>query len=186
MRLALLPAFLATCVSLFAAPPLPRKSPELTIAGPTVKSTPLSSYRGKVVVLEFLNTTCSHCQYAAGMLSKLQTDLGPKGFQAIGVAFVNSSPDEVKSFIQQFKPNFPIGVTSIQAVVNYMAWSPDDRPSTPQMVVIDRKVMIRAQSPPEGDPQLQDEKYLRAFIGKLLNESVPTPAKKAAPVAAKN
>ena len=71
---------------------VPRQSPEyaLDVAGRPAEL--LSKYKGKVVVMEFLFTTCPHCQKSATILSKLQREYGPKGFQAIGVA-INPNPD---------------------------------------------------------------------------------------------
>ena len=40
----------------------------------------------------------------------------------------------------------------------------------PLVVVIDKKGMIRAQSPPQGDPNLQDETKLRVMVETLLKE----------------
>ena len=45
-----------------------------------------------------------------------------------------------------------------------------DRPVVPLVAVIDRKGMLRAQSPPQGDATLQEENSLRALITSLLNE----------------
>ena len=36
----------------------------------------LSQYKGKVVVMAFILTTCSHCQRTTGYLNKLQKELG--------------------------------------------------------------------------------------------------------------
>jgi hypothetical protein len=41
------------------------------------------------------------------------------------------------------------------------------------VVVIDKKGMIRAQSPPQGDGNLQDESKLRELIESLLKEGGP-------------
>jgi hypothetical protein len=42
-----------------------------------------------------------------------------------------------------------------------------------QIVVIDRKGMIRAQSRPVRELNLEDENYLRNLIGDLLKEGTP-------------
>jgi len=57
--------------------------------------------------------------------------------------------------------------------------APEERFVVPQVLIIDRKGVIRAQSPPLGDANLQDEGYLRKMIEGLLKEA---PAK---PMAAK-
>lgn len=50
--------------------------------------------------------------------------------------------------------------------------------SVPQVVVIDRKGNIRAQSPAQGDPNLQMETYMRDLLDTLLKEPTAS-AKKA-------
>lgn len=166
-------ALLSLSVASFAMPPLPRKAPELTIADLAGNQTLLSSYRGKVVVIEFLATTCIHCQHATEMFIKLHKELGARGFQPIGIAAYDNSPQQVNAFVRQFAPTYPIGIANNDTVVNYMGFSLMDRVMVPQIVVIDRKGMIRAQSPPQGDPNLQDEGYLRNLIVSLLKESAP-------------
>ena len=85
MRFATLAAFVALGVSAVAMPPLPRKSPEFTIADSSGKTMLLSSFKGKVVVMEFLFVNSQHCIRVATTLNKLNNELGPRGFQAVGV-----------------------------------------------------------------------------------------------------
>jgi len=42
------------------------------------------------------------------------------------------------------------------------------RLAVPQILVIDRKGMVRAQSAPLGTAELQDETYMRTFLSGLL------------------
>jgi hypothetical protein len=44
----------------------------------------------------------------------------------------------------------------------------------PQIVVIDREGVIRAQSGRSGDPNLENENYLRNLIDSLLKEGAQT------------
>jgi cytochrome oxidase Cu insertion factor (SCO1/SenC/PrrC family) len=67
---------------------IPRQAPEYAFTLPGGKQDLLSNYKGKVIALEFLFTTCPHCQTSARTLSKLQGEFGAKGFQALGVATV--------------------------------------------------------------------------------------------------
>src|SRR5437868_5190648 len=96
----------------------PRPSPEYAIAMPNGQQDLLSKYKGKVVVLEFLFTTCPHCQHSAGVLSKLQTELGPKGFQALGVA-INPDPN-VPDFVRRYNVNFPVGSGTRDSAYAYL------------------------------------------------------------------
>jgi peroxiredoxin len=183
MKYFALATFLAIgAAAVTAMAPLPRKSPEFTILEPSGKQTLLSSYKGKVVVLEFISTSCPHCQHNSMMLSKLHKELGPRGFQPLGVAF-NSADNAatVANFVKQFDVSFPVGYASPDTVLSYLGFSIMDRYVYPEIVVIDRKGMIRTQSPPQGDPALQDENNLRMMIDGMLKEGATTSSSKAAP-----
>ena len=64
-----------------AAPPVPRPAAELAITEPSGKQSLLSEYRGNVVIVQFLYTTCSHCAATARMFTKLQSELGSRGLR---------------------------------------------------------------------------------------------------------
>src|ERR1043166_965993 len=178
---------LATLVALAApagaTPPVPRKAPELTITEPSGAQTLLSSYKGKVVVIEFLHTTCPHCQRASQVFTRLHKELGPRGFQPIGIAFNEGvDPVIVNNFVRQLGADYPIGISPRETVESYLGISVMTRYVVPQIVVIDRKGMIRAQSDPGGTESLQDENSLRNLIDALLKEGATTSnTKKPAP-----
>jgi peroxiredoxin len=155
-----------------ATAPVPRKSPELTITdSASGKQMRLSGFSGKVVVVEFLVTNCPHCLRVAQTLAKLQWELGSRGFQSIGVAFdKNISPQKAGDFAKLLAVSYPVGYTSSDKVDSYLGREADQRFRVPQIVVIDRKGMIRAQSQPVMEKNLEDENYLRNLIGALLKE----------------
>jgi thiol-disulfide isomerase/thioredoxin len=99
-------ALFALGASAFAAAPLPRPAQQLEIVDGSGKHL-LSSYKGKVVVVQFLLTTCPHCQAFSGVLTKLQNELGPKGFQALGAAVDEATPQKAKDYASKYAPNFP-------------------------------------------------------------------------------
>ena len=154
-----------------AIPPVPRKSPEFTIVEPGGKQTLLSSYRGKVVLLGFFATYCVHCQNTSKVFNSLQDAFGSEGLQAIGVAF-NADADEakVKEFHRLFAPSYPVGLSKTDTVISYLGISVMERFVYPQVVLIDRKGNIRAQSDVKGTAELQDMTGLRPQIEKLLKE----------------
>lgn len=158
------------------AQPVIRKAPDFTISEPSGKKTPVSSFKGKVVVVEFLYTTCPHCQKESQMLTKLYKELGPRGLQVLGVAFNDNAALMVPSFVQEFGVPYPIGAASPDFVMGILGFSVMDRYVVPQVMVIDRKGNIRAQSPPQGDEKLQDETYLRNLLTNLLKEGAATSA----------
>ena len=147
---------------------LPRQSPEFVINLPSGEKQLLSKYRGKVVLIEFLHTTCSHCQHTAGEFSKLQNEFGSRGLQVLGIAFNEMSNMLVPDFIRDFKPTFTVGWANRDPALVYLGVSQTERLMVPQIVLIDRKGVIRQQTPPLGDANLQDEKFLRVKIEELL------------------
>ena len=188
-------AFAATLLVAFAglglaaAPVLPRKSPELTFTDTSGKPVSLSSYKGKVVLLAFMYTTCPHCQREAQMVTKLQQEYGPRGFQALGIAFNFTDKEApavraatVSRFNQEFGVGFPTGHSGQEAVQVYLGLSVMDRYVVPQIALLDRQGNIVKQSDPTmGSEELQTESTLRAAIEKLLgggattsNKALPT------------
>ena len=171
MRLATFITVLAVGSSAWAAPPVPRKAPELSIVEPSGKETLLSSMKGKVVLIGFVATWCQHCQQFSQMVTKLEKEYAPRGFQAVDVAFNQGvTPAMVSEFVRLYGIGFPVGYATPETVISYLGLSLTDRYVYPEVVVVDRKGVIRAQSPAQGDPNLQDEKYLRNLIEGLLKE----------------
>jgi len=171
--LTLVAAFVAVGVgALGAPPPLPRPAKELEIVEPSGKHDLLTSYRGKVVVVQFLFTTCPHCQAYSQLLTKLQQEYGPKGLQCLGAAFNEANNSMVLAYVNQYHVGFPVGPMNRDTVLSFMGFSVMDRLVVPQIALIDRKGQIREQSEanPESAPPLQVESHLRASIEKLLAE----------------
>jgi peroxiredoxin len=157
--------------AVFAASAVPRPSPEFVISYPGGKQALLSNYRGKVVLLEFIFTTCPHCQVTSQMISKLYTELGPRGFQPLAVAVNPMAMLLVPDFIRDFHINFPVGASERDPALNYLQINGAERWVVPQVVLIDRKGVVRMQTPPLGDEKLQNEQFLRTEIEKLLGEA---------------
>jgi len=153
--------------SAWAISPVPRKSPEFVITEPSGKQVLLSSLKGKVVLIEFLMTNCPHCARASATIGKLRLELGSRGFEPIGIAFQPGlTPRMVTDFVGQFRIGYPVGYSSPKEVDSYLGRSVMERLMVPQIVVIDRQGVIRAQN----DRNLEDENYLRALVEKLLRE----------------
>ena len=156
---------------------VPRKAPEFTIKVPQGGQMLLSQYRGKVVACEFLYTTCPHCQHASQLMSRLQTEYGPRGFQALGVAFNDMSHMLVPDFVRDFKVNYPVGYSTREGVHAFLQNDPTHSLHVPQIVFIDRKGVIRHQSMAQNDSNTATEGFMRQMIEMLLKEPGPSPVK---------
>lgn len=155
-----------------AIPPVPRKAPEFTIVEPGGKHSLLSSYHGKVVLVGFFATWCQHCQHTAEAFANLQQAFGAEGLQALGIAINPESSNEsvVREFKTKYAQNFPVGHSTPDNALSFLGISVMERWVYPQVVLIDRKGMIRAQSDSKGTPELQDFVGLRPKIEALLRE----------------
>ncbi len=174
----ILAALFAFALVIQAAQPVPRQAKDFTFKFPDGTTKTLASMKGKVVVIQFLYTWCEHCQNTARMLSNVQAEMGSKGVQVMGVAFneeVNTDNKATnnattKQFDTQFT-NFPVALAPQPEVLGYLGVSLMERYAVPQMMVIDKKGVIRAQTKPLPEGKLQNENYLKDLLNKLLNES---------------
>jgi cytochrome oxidase Cu insertion factor (SCO1/SenC/PrrC family) len=82
---------------------------DFTINMVDAKPLTLSQYKGHPVVLAFILTSCPHCQNAVKVLSKLQTEYGPRGLQVLASAIEQDSQQHVRLFVKNFAPPFPVG-----------------------------------------------------------------------------
>lgn len=160
---------------------VPRKSPEFTINQPSGKTTLLSSYKGKVVMMEFLFLRSAKCLELAKTMNKLNQELGPRGFQPVAIAFPAPQSDAngplVSYMVDYLKLTYPVGYTNKENVDRYLGRQQRDMLRIPQVVIIDRAGMIRAQTGLDN-PQLEDENSLRTLIDGLLKEGAAVPAAK--------
>jgi thiol-disulfide isomerase/thioredoxin len=154
----------------FGAAAVPRPAPQLKILDYKGEHV-LSSYKGKVVVVQFLLTTCSHCQDCSQMLNRFQAQYGPRGFQVLGAAVNEATPEMANEYAAKYAPGFPVGPLLRDPMLSFMSISIMERPGFPQVAVIDRKGMIREQTTPDMNPQMLTlESHIRALIEKLLSE----------------
>jgi thiol-disulfide isomerase/thioredoxin len=170
MRTAMIALTLAA-LTLQAAAPVPRPAPALSYSEPSGKASTLASTKGKVVVVQFLLTTCPHCQAFSRVLTKLTTEFGPK-IQAVGLAFDKEDSKGVPNYIKTVGTNFTVGSTEDKAAQAFLGISVMDysRMRVPQVVVIDKKGVIRAQTDLSGSGSAGEEASLRKLLTTLVAE----------------
>jgi thiol-disulfide isomerase/thioredoxin len=92
-------------------------APEVTFKDLDGKDVPLSSYRGKVVLVNFWATWCDPCYIEIPWLIEMQQKYGAKGFTVLGVSMDDEGKAAVAPFLakerfnvngQKFPMNYPI------------------------------------------------------------------------------
>ncbi len=160
---------------------MPRPAPEIEFAPVTGGSGKmrLSDFRGKVVALEFLLTTCPGCKHSAKILERLRQEYGPRGFEVIGLAVDPGAAQRIPVFAAETGARFPIAVYS-DAAARELLQVPlmQLRMSYPQLAFVDRKGMLRERLRGE-DPRMApqtEEATIRKVVEALLAEG-ETPRK---------
>lgn len=82
-------------------------APAFTLKDLDGKDVQLSSFKGKIVVLDFWATWCPPCREEIPGFVSIQETYGDKGVQVIGVT-VDKEADKVKTFVTSQKIGYPI------------------------------------------------------------------------------
>jgi peroxiredoxin len=112
-------------------------APNVTLLDLSGKSVPLSSLRGKVVVLNFWYVACEPCLYEMPALEKTYLAQQANGFVVVGV---NTSDDAaaITAFASRIGITYPLlRDVNLSAVGTYSVTA------TPTSYVIDRRGVIR-------------------------------------------
>lgn len=172
MRFFSVPAVGLALISFSAqAATIPRPAQELTFKLAGGEQAKLSQWRGKVIMLEFLLTTCSHCQRTSQVMNKLQAEYGPRGVQGLGIAVNDPDGRLSAAYAKEYGLKYPVGWVKHEVAVDFLQHPVMVSMMMPQLVFIDRKGVIRAQYP-GTDPFFQNEEAgMRKMIESLLAES---------------
>jgi len=150
---------------------LGKPSPALTIQGSGRPAMKLTEFRGKVVLLAFIHTTCPHCQQlTTTTLVPVAREYAPRGVQVVECAFNQGAGELVGAFAQQFQTPFPVGWTDYSTVMAYLGRSPNDqRPFfVPHLVFLDRQGNIQGDYAGESDFMKTPEPNIRKELDRLL------------------
>jgi len=151
-----------------AAADLPRPAPDFKVKMASGKHVKLSEFKGKVLVVEVLLTTCSHCQKASQGINRVQRELGAQGMASIGIAVNEMAHMLTEDYMKQFNLDFPVGWSEREPVIQLLQHPVMLMMSFPNVLIIDRNGQIRHQFP-GGDKFFEnEEKNLRDLVIPLL------------------
>ena len=161
---------------------LPRPAAEIKFVDHTGRTIQLSALKGKVVVIEYLLTSCPTCQANARLLSRLQTEFGAQGLVVLGIAIDEGAGQRLSQFISKTNANFSVGIQKDTEAREWLQFPVVARMMMPQLAFVDRKGMVREQHS-AIEPWMADaveETNIRALLKKLLAEPAGAAAKPAA------
>jgi peroxiredoxin len=110
-------------------------APGFTLPDLGGKSVSLSSFKGKVVILDFWATWCPPCRREIPDFISLQKQYGSRGLQVVGVAL--DELDKVKGFVAANGMNYPVLLGNDRVVESYGGIS-----GIPTTYILDRKGRI--------------------------------------------
>ena len=83
-------------------------APDFTLESLDGRSTRLSDFRGKAVLLNFWATWCSPCKIEMPWFVELQKQYAKDGLQIVGVAMDDASKEDIAKFAKDMGVNYPI------------------------------------------------------------------------------
>lgn len=162
-----------------------RRAPSFSLPDVTFRQHDILDFRGKVLIVEFIQTKCEKCQ---ALTKVLETRVKPKFGDNLAVLSIVVPPDtfdDVKKYINVFKVTNPILFDSGQVAGSYSKASPE-KPAMyfPHVFLIDAKGQIRNDwqfLSSNTYPDVVSGDRLIAEIEKLVAEgkpAAPAPAPK--------
>lgn len=121
-----------------------RRAPGFALLDQTGKWQDMQDYRGKVVLLDFMQTACQHCQQLTGTLGKLKAKYGSRLNVLTVIVAQGESPVTVKKFIDTFKVTNPVLIDCGQVTGSYARVTPQNpQIHFPHVTIVDGNGMVR-------------------------------------------
>jgi peroxiredoxin len=129
---------LLCAATLITAQLAPRRSPGFCLSDTTGQWRDLADYRGKVVLVEFMQTTCAHCATFTPILAGLVKKYGDK-LQVLSIAISPDTPQTMMQFAKGHNLTWPLLFDQGQVAASYVR-----KPSInfPYVYLVDANGMI--------------------------------------------
>lgn len=147
-----------------------RRAPGFALMDQNGKWQDLQDYRGKVVLIDIMQTTCPHCQTLTGVLEKIKPRYGSR-MQVLTVVVANGeSPQTVGNYIKNYKVTNPVLIDCGQMTASYVMATPA-KPTVhfPHLAIVDGNGRIKHDLAYESG---SDAKFSEAGLTVLLDAMV--------------
>lgn len=120
-----------------------RRAPGFSLPDSAGKQHDPQDYRGKIVLLDFMQTGCPGCKTLTGTLEQLKAKLGPK-IQVLSVVVPPDTMDSVQRYIKEQGVTSPILFDCGQMTASYLRITPQNpKVHFPHLFLIDTEGFIR-------------------------------------------
>lgn len=83
----------------------------------------LSSLKGQVVLVNFYETVCPHCQHEMGDFNRVYRELKPQGFEIVGISLdqegLMDGARQVSAIARQYKVLYPLVIGNDEVAERY-------------------------------------------------------------------
>jgi peroxiredoxin len=163
------------CAAALCFAQAPKRAPGFCLADTTGQWRDLADYHGKIVVVEFMQTTCPHCIAFSNTLSGLVKKYGDK-LQVLSIALPNDTPQTMMQFAKAHALTWPLLLDQGQVAASYVR-----KPSLnfPAIYLVDGNGMIVNSWEYGGlNQQIFEGDGLAREIDRLAGTGAPAPAAK--------
>lgn len=140
----LLGALFLTAIVAFGAGELSgRRAPGFSLPDVNFKQHDLYDFRGKVVVLNIMKTTCPHCRVLSKVLNEAEEHYGG-AVKVLSIVHPPDGLDKVQAYLKDNNLATTILFDSGQVAASYLKLTPQNpRFETPHLFIIDQEGQIR-------------------------------------------
>lgn len=141
------------------------KSPPLKVRTLDGKTFAVHKQPGKVVLVDFMTTSCPSCKKAAEAIQALYREFGGKGFLPVGIAMDAQGSGMLPFYRNLYKLTFPLGTVDRDEAIRYLD-HPAGRPLyVPTLVLLDKQGRILMK-----EVGWIGEEKLRSAVTRLLEQ----------------
>ena len=131
--------------ALFAAGELVgQRAPGFSLPDRTFKYHDPQDYRGKILIVEFMQTSCPHCAVFSKILEEVKTKYAGK-VNVLSIVNPPDSPEKVGAYVAAHKLTTPILFDCGQIALSYVHWTPGKATGfdIPRVFIIDAGGIVR-------------------------------------------
>jgi peroxiredoxin len=122
-----------------AAPSAPASVPELSLTDLNGNTLNTSSYKGKVLLVNFWAAWCTPCAEEVPQFMALETKYQQRGLQVLGFS-VDDDPRELRDFYRKYRMNYPVAPSTLKIAEAFGGVF-----GLPTTIVVDREGKVRAR-----------------------------------------